>query len=69
MQYEYQAPRAIDVAKVRTYAWNLLAKIETTKDEGERRELARRAFRLAQIAEQFADDGPVKRPANSEESH
>ena len=51
-------PREIVVEHVRADAQMLLEKIKTTGDQAGRRQLARRAFHLAQIA--AMEENPVK---------
>jgi hypothetical protein len=47
---ENQEPRDVAVETVRSAAWQLLEKIRTTSDQSAERQLARRAFQLAQFA-------------------
>lgn len=45
-----QEPKDVAVETVRSAAWQLLEKIRTTPDQSTKRQLARRAFQLAQFA-------------------
>jgi hypothetical protein len=58
MQYEHQA---LGSEKARADAWKLLEQIKTTLDENVRRELARRGFRLAQLAVQLESEAQANR--------
>ena len=58
--------KGIIVQHVRADAWELLERIKTTRDRAARRQLARQAFHLAQVA--AMEEGPAKltaRPAGA----
>jgi hypothetical protein len=56
MLHEHQKSRELSSEKARADAWKLLEQIKTTVDENVRRELARRAFRLSQLAVQLESE-------------
>ena len=63
---EYQEHTEIVVGRVRADARQLLERIKTTADRGTRRELARRAFHLAQIA--AMEESPSALASNFDEA-